>query len=160
MQLNNQYHHGELNKFQWDFLQFFSDQVQFACMFVIRCVCNSTQQLSAIQGETDNGATPTERMDAFMRLLRIKLGPQMYGTLSGKDSLRLVHPKSAERSSRRQRSKGKIPTYDEGINNIICTNFSCEVFGELPHTAYPAVTHCVSRCHTLCIPLSHILAPY
>ena len=69
-----QFHDGCFNDFQWDYLRFFVEQ-----------------------GESEFGATPTASVDALMRMLRIKCGPQLYGTLAGKDSLRFVYPKSVER---------------------------------------------------------------
>ena len=64
----------------------------------------------------------------MMRMLRIKCGPQVYGTLAGRDALRFVHTKSAERSSRKLKERGKIPRSVDGINKPVLTNFSVALY--------------------------------
>ena len=93
MVLNEQYHNGELNRFQWDFLEYF-----------------------AYKGEQKTHPPPPS-IDAFQRWIRIKCGYQVYSTISGPDALRLSTYDAVRKNSRKHKSRDpSLIAYEAGVN--------------------------------------------
>ena len=91
--LSEQYHDGLLNRFQWEFIEYF-----------------------AYKGEEKN-YKPTPTIDAFQRWLRIRCGYQVYQTLCGWDCLRLSSYDACRRNSRTQhRDSDSLVVMEDGIN--------------------------------------------
>ena len=93
--LNDQFHAGEFNEFQWEHISYF-----------------------ALKGIKSN-ATPPASVDAYMRWLRLKSGPQVYQTVAHVN--RYSDVRSLQRSVQKQRSRGTLPPkMHDGLNvNIL-----------------------------------------
>ena len=128
MLLNEQYHENRLNKFQWDFLQFF-----------------------AYKGE-HRTFQPPPSIDALQRWLKLTCGYQVYSTLSGMDAFRFSVYDSVRRDSRNLRNTDpSLIKYVDGINEHALIQAA-------PHFSNAPTISCgdgtrVQRCH--CV---HILS--
>ena len=111
--LNEQFQNDDFNEFQ----------LAFMCNFIGR------------------GINPQYRTNAPMRhfetALKIRLGPQDYGTISGQDALRLSHFDTVRGHRRDDKADGKLlPKYHQGMNEGILRDFAEPWFrGQLVDTA-------------------------
>ena len=98
-------------------------------------------QLAFLSNLFGKGISPQYRTNTPMRhfetALKIRLGPQDYGTLSGKDGLRLSHFDTVRGHRRADKADGKLlPKYHQGVNGVILRDFAEPWFrGQLADSA-------------------------